>query len=410
MDEAIDLVVIGGGAAGFFGAIQCAEHSSGLSIAILERANKVLEKVRISGGGRCNVTHACFEPKPLTTHYPRGEKELLGPFHHWDAQHTIDWFSDHGVELKTESDGRMFPVTDRSQTVIDCMRHAAEESGIAIRRGEGVARISPRNEGGFDVITEIGGRIQCRAVLLATGGTRLSQSEGLAETTGHELAPATPSLFTFHIKDPRTDGLQGLSVEEATVRVVDSALTATGPLLITHWGMSGPAILKCSAWGAVELAERNYAFPIEINWLPQTDVAKALQGFRTEFGKRTVGTKSPFPELPKRLWDRFVSASGIQDETWSQLPKTKLIALTEQLTRARFEVVKKSLNKDEFVTCGGIKLRDINMKTMESRVCPELYAAGEILNIDGITGGFNFQNAWTTGHLAGRAIARKLDP
>jgi predicted Rossmann fold flavoprotein len=400
-----DLITIGGGAAGFFGSITHAEYK-GSSTLILEKTPSVLGKVRISGGGRCNVTHHCFDPKELSTHYPRGEKALIGPLHRWSAQDTVAWFTAKGVALKTEPDGRMFPTTNHSQTVIDCLTEAAEHAGVEVRTDCGVSDITVHASGGFNLKTERGEMLRARHVLLATGGTRLAASARLAEQLGHTLSTAVPSLFTFKIVDPRLDGLQGLSVANVDVRVSGSKLNANGPLLITHWGVSGPGILRLSAWGARELAGFHYRFPLIVDWLPAIDVTSKLQQIRESWGKRQSHTKSPFDEIPKRLWARFVNAAGITAaQTWSQLTKTQTKELSHQLSAGSFKVTGKSLNKEEFVTCGGVQLKDINMKTMESKICPGLYFAGEVMDIDGITGGFNFQSAWTSGYHAGKAIA-----
>jgi len=401
-----DLITIGGGAAGFFGAITHAEYGGGSTL-ILEKTSQVLGKVKISGGGRCNVTHACPDPKELSKSYPRGEKALIGPLHRWGVEDTIGWFESRGVELKTEPDRRMFPTTDRSQTIIDCLTRAAKDVGIEIRTGFGVKSIKCEQGGGFTLETEDGDELHTRSVLLATGGTRLAAGARLAEQLGHRLAPAVPSLFTFKIKDQRLDGLPGISVPEVAVRIEDSGLKSSGPLLITHWGVSGPGILRLSAWGARELAEKNYRFSLIVDWLPGIDVAAGFSDAREGWGKRQVRTKSPFEVIPKRLWEKLVLSCGVpNDQTWARLTKVERNALVQSLNECTFQVDGKSMNKEEFVTCGGVLLEDIDLKTMQSKICPGLYFAGEVMDIDGITGGFNFQNAWTSGHHAGEAIAR----
>jgi len=403
-----DLIVVGGGAAGFFAAITCAEASGG-RVLIVEKTPQLLGKVKISGGGRCNVTHACFEPKPLTAHYPRGEKSLIGPFHRWGASDTVDWFESRGVTLKTESDGRMFPVTDSSQTVIDCLTQAARDAGVVIKVSTGVSKIEADEAGIFNLTTNKEDHLTARSVLLATGGTRLAAGAKLAQALGHKLISNVPSLFAFNIDDARIRELPGVSVSITEVSVEGMKLKASGPLLITHHGLSGPGILKLSAWGARELHDRDYRFQININWLPEvslSDLEKTLADKRQTWGKRRVRGHSPFETLPKRLWDKFCEAAGVSSETiWSQLSKKHTRSLIEELSSGTFQVSGKSINKDEFVTCGGVKLKDVNLKTMESKIQPGLYFAGEILDIDGITGGFNFQNAWTSGHLAGSAVA-----
>ena len=407
-----DLIVVGGGAAGFFGAITCAENLSqsgeGCRVLILEKTAHVLGKVKVSGGGRCNVTHDCFEPKPLTEYYPRGSKSLIGPFHRWGTTDTVDWFQSRGVELKTEADGRMFPITDDSQTVIDCLTQSATDAAVIVRTSTGVKSIAATTEASpyFKITTDKDENLLARSILLATGGTRLAAGARLAKSLGHELIPNVPSLFAFNIDDPRITDLPGVSVPDAEVSVDGIKLTTRGPLLITHHGLSGPGILKLSAWGARELNQRSYQFTIKINWLPEENVSLRITEIRQEWGKRRVRGRAPFENFPKRLWDRLCTSAEVSDDCiWSQLGKGPINSLTNELTSGTFHVSGKSINKDEFVTCGGVRLPDVNLKTMESKLTPGLYFAGEILDIDGITGGFNFQNAWTSGFLAGSAAA-----
>jgi predicted Rossmann fold flavoprotein len=409
-----DLVVIGGGAAGFFAAITFAESAPGSRVLILEKTAHTLGKVKISGGGRCNVTHACFDPKALADHYPRGSKALIGPFNRWGATDTVDWFSARGVELKTEADGRMFPTTDSSQTIIDCLQATARQAGVIVKTSTSVTSVSTHHANDteepphFTFTTNHGDSQQSKSILLATGGTRLASGARLSESLGHILIPNVPSLFAFNIDDDRLDGLAGVSVTNASVSTADIKLNAVGPLLITHHGLSGPGILKLSAWGARQLHQLDYQFTVNINWIPDSNVAETFHHIRSQHGKRKVHGRDPFEHLPKRLWKRLCIASRIPDDCiWSQLSKDHSNRLIEELTNGAFKVTGKSINKDEFVTCGGVKLTDINMKTLESKITTGLYFAGEVLDIDGITGGFNFQNAWTTGHLAGSAIAAK---
>ncbi len=402
----VDLIVVGGGAAGFFSAITCAENSE-KSVLILEKTSQLLHKVKISGGGRCNVTHDCSDPRELTGNYPRGEKSLIGPFHRFGAADTVDWFAGRGVTLKTEADGRMFPVTDDSQTIVDTLLGAARAAGVEIHTSEGVSSIVD-HDGVFEVISDAGTSYTAANILLATGGTRLAAGAKLAEGLGHELLPATPSLFTFKVKDPRIDGLQGLAVPTAEVRVQHSKLRSSGPVLITHWGLSGPGILKISAWGARELAEREYRFDISLNWLLDGDPAAAVADKRRTGAKRQLSSRSPFDEIPKRLWLRLLAAADIPAATtWSQLSKAQATHLIDQLTASTFAVTGKSTNKDEFVTCGGVALDEIDFRTMQSKLVPGLYFAGEVIDVDGVTGGFNFQNAWTSGFIAGSDIAAR---
>lgn len=409
MQDSWDLIVIGGGAAGYFTAITAAEAAPGSRILILERSAKVLGKVRISGGGRCNVTHSCFEPKPLSGFYPRGHKSLVGPFHRWGATETVEWFQSRGVTLKTEEDGRMFPITDDSQTVIDCLMGVARDAGVELVTSEGVDQLEALPEDGFLLTTSRARKLRARSVLIATGGTRSGTGGGLATALGHTLEPAVPSLFTFHIEDPRLTDLQGLAVTPATASVEGGGTTSTGPILITHWGLSGPGILKLSAWSARDLADCDYKFTLKIDWLPGADPAATFAELRRDHGKRSLHTRSPFPTIAKRFWELLVSVSGIAEgTTWSQVTNVQSTALVSNLKTARFQVTGKSLNKDEFVTCGGVPLPEIDLRTMQSKRCPGLYFAGEVIDVDGITGGFNFQNAWTTGHLAGTAIAESF--
>ncbi|MFV1994785.1 MAG: NAD(P)/FAD-dependent oxidoreductase [Verrucomicrobiales bacterium] len=409
------IIVIGGGAAGFFAAITCAQAlGDRAAVRILEKSSRVLDKVRISGGGRCNVTHACFEPRPLASHYPRGERNLIGPFHAWQPQDTVAWFAERGVKLKTEADGRVFPVTDDSETVVACLRRAAHDAGVRVSNETEVSRVDRLAQDRFRIHTSSDEEIIADALLIATGGTRSAAARHPVESLGHTLEPATPSLFTFHIDDARLSGLQGLSVDPVSLRHPDSGLATEGPLLVTHWGLSGPAVLKLSALGARDFAQRNYRFAIEVNWLPQLNEKTAretLNAQRERHGKRAVRTLSPFESLPRRLWARLVEHAGIAETTiWSRLPRPESSVLCTQLLRSSFAVTGKSLNKEEFVTCGGVRLAEVDFKTLESRLVPGLYFAGEVLDIDGLTGGFNFQSAWTTAHLAGHAIAQRLAP
>jgi predicted Rossmann fold flavoprotein len=399
-----DLIAIGGGAAGYFGAITHAENGGGRTL-ILEKTSSPLSKVKISGGGRCNVAHDCQDPRALAKHYPRGERALIGPLHRWGVEDTIDWFESRGVTLKTESDGRIFPVTDSSQTIIDCLVEAAADAGVTARIRSGVTSIEA--DGNFQLELDSGEQLQSKNVLLATGGTRLAASARLAAELGHTLEDPVPSLFTFKITDDRLTDLPGIAVSETECKVRGTKLASSGPLRISHGGVSGPGILRLSAWGARELAALDYRFLLEVNWLPGVDVLEALKSLREGSGKRQIESRSPFASIPRRLWARLVDAAGISSEqTWANLTKVERKALVDQLTRGEFAVEGKSLNKDEFVTCGGVRLREIDFKTMQSKVCSGLYFAGEVIDVDGITGGFNFQNAWTTGRLAGLACAQ----
>jgi predicted Rossmann fold flavoprotein len=406
MSKSYDVIIAGGGAAGFFTAINIAEKNPKLKIAILERGKEVLSKVRVSGGGRCNVTHACFVPNDLVKFYPRGEKELKGPFNTFCSGDTIEWFEKRGVELKIEDDGRMFPVTDSSQTIIDCFMDAAKKAGIQILIGESIQSLYHADD--HWKIETNKETFLAEKLVMATGSNP-KMWEMLAEL-GHTIVPPVPSLFTFNIKDPRIKDLMGVSAM-ATVKVKGSKLEASGPLLITHWGMSGPGILRLSAWGARELFAKNYQFAIQVNWLNEMDAEECetvLKELKQEQAKKTVAKRSPF-EFPNRLWESLVNAAGINNETrWADLSKNQLTNLVNQLVNAEFQVNGKSTFKEEFVTAGGIDLKEVNFKTMESKLHENLYFTGEILNIDAITGGFNFQNAWTGGFIAAEAILQKV--
>ncbi|WP_395046195.1 NAD(P)/FAD-dependent oxidoreductase [Flavobacterium sp.] len=402
MNSKYDIIIVGGGAAGFFAAINIVENSPKTKVAILERGQEVLTKVRISGGGRCNVAHACFVPNDLVKFYPRGEKELRGPFHQFCSGDTIDWFEKHGVELKIEDDGRMFPVSNSSQTIIDCFLKATKKLGIDVLTGQSVQSIF-KSETFWKVETNHE-TFACKKIIMTTGSN--PKIWEMLQNLGHSVVEPVPSLFTFNIKDARIKDLMGLSAL-ASVKVKNSKLEASGPLLITHWGMSGPGILRLSAWGARELADKKYQFAIVVNWLNDKtfeETATILRELKLEHSKKAVSKKSPF-DFPNRLWESFVLASQIDIEAkWADLTKNQLTNLTNQLTNAEFQVNGKSTFKEEFVTAGGIDLKEINFKTMESKILPKLYFAGEIVNIDAITGGFNFQNAWTSGFIVANSV------
>jgi hypothetical protein len=402
------IAVLGGGAAGFFAAITCAEKlGKDGSVTLFEATPHLLAKVRISGGGRCNVTHSCFEPNELVKKYPRGGRELLGAFHRFQPRDTIEWFGSRGVATKTEEDGRMFPTTDDSGTIVDCLMSAATRAGVTIRISTPVRSILKEAET-FRLTLGNGSVEAFDRVIVATGGNKASGGLAIAESFGHTIVPPVPSLFTFHITDPRLTDLAGVSVENALVTAPGTKLKTDGPVLVTHAGLSGPGILKLSAWGAREFAEKNYAFPISLNWTPphtRETLIKALSIVREQNARKQITTFSPVA-MPQRLWERFVIAAGIPTTTpWAHVSNPALQALAGQLTGAEFKVDGKSMFKDEFVTCGGVKLSEVDFKTMESRKIPGLHFAGEVLDIDGVTGGFNFQNAWTTGYLAGTACA-----
>jgi predicted Rossmann fold flavoprotein len=402
MNSNFDIIIVGGGAAGFFTAINIVEKNPKTKVAILERGNEVLTKVRVSGGGRCNVTHACFEPNELVKFYPRGEKELRGPFHQFCSGDTVEWFDNHGVELKIEADGRMFPVSNSSQTIIDCFLESAKKLGITILTGQRVQSIF-KKENLWKIETPNENYIAGKLILATGSNPKIWE---MLQNFGHAIVNPVPSLFTFNIKDSRIKELPGVSAQ-VSIKVKDSKLTSTGPLLITHWGMSGPAILKLSAWGARILHDKNYQFTIFVNWLNEVEAEeceKILKDLKQEHAKKAVSKKSPF-DFPNRLWESLVLASNISEETkWADLSKMQLQNLVQQLTYSSFQVNGKSTFKEEFVTAGGIDLKEINFKTMESKLHENLYFAGEIVNIDAVTGGFNFQNAWTSGFIVANAV------
>lgn len=411
-----DVLVIGGGAAGFYSAIHIAEGLPNLRIAILERGKEVLTKVKVSGGGRCNVTHAQFDPKQLSTNYPRGEKELLGPFHSYASGDTVGFFEERGIALKIEDDGRMFPTSNSSQTIIDCFTAEADRLGIEVHTRCAVVGLEVGT--GVDKncwhVRTHGDILKTRYVLMATGSN--PKMWDLLDQLGHTIVQPVPSLFTFNITDERIADIPGLSTM-AEVTVLDKkllgskvnkdgTLVSEGPLLITHWGMSGPAILKLSAWGARLLKQYSYSFQISVNWVPEYHPEGVLDLFMEvkQVERKTV-SRTKVLEVPKRLWKNLVRASGISDtETWPEVSKQQLQQLAEQLTHGVFQVNGKSTFKEEFVTAGGVELKEINFKTYESKLLPRLFLAGEIINVDAITGGFNFQNAWTGGYLAAQGI------
>ncbi len=447
-----EVLVIGGGAAGFFAAIAAAEALKGRGkVTLLEATGQVLSKVRISGGGRCNVTHGCFEPAELARRYPRGGRELLGAFHRWQPRDTLEWFAKRGVATKVEADGRMFPVTDDSATIVDCLERAARAAGVEVRLRSPVKALARDGEGFVATLAE--GALRADRVILATGGGS-GGGHALAAALGHAIEPPVPSLFTFHIAHRLLADLAGLSVEDAATSVDGLRLQERGPILVTHNGLSGPGILKLSAWGARELAAKGYRFTLRLSLVPTADAASVgatLADLRTREPRKQVTTWNPFG-LPARLWERLVEVAGIPEgTTWANLGAAHARSLAGWLTAAELPVAGKSAHKEEFVTCGGVRLREVDFKGMASKVAPGLHLAGEVLDelpvagksahkeefvtcggvrlrevdfkgmaskvapglhlagevldIDGVTGGFNFQAAWTTGWLAGNAAA-----
>ncbi|WP_235184058.1 NAD(P)/FAD-dependent oxidoreductase [Hymenobacter sp. IS2118] len=415
IDAAQPLVaVLGGGAAGFFGAIACAEANPALQVVLLEKTGKFLGKVRISGGGRCNVTHACDTAAQLVAHYPRGSKQLKAAFQQFGVADTVAWFAKRGVTLKTEADGRMFPTTDSSETIAQALEEAARQAGVRLLPNVGVEEVRAAATGGFTLhlsgagTAQHGRTLHATRLLIATGGNPKSANYDWLRALGHTVAEPVPSLFTFNVPNSPLSELMGVSVPQARVVLAGEKLQYEGPLLVTHWGVSGPAVLKLSAWGARRLNELGYVGTALINWIPtftEETLRTWLQQFRQENGKKTVAANPQFG-LPQRLWRSLTEQAGVAPETrWSDLPAKTQNRLLELLLRYPLAVRGKTTYKDEFVTCGGISLDEIDLKTMGSRRMPGLHFAGEVLDIDGITGGFNFQAAWTTGFLAGQALA-----
>ena len=398
------VIIIGGGAAGFFTAINAKEMNPELDITILEKGKEVLQKVKISGGGRCNVTHACFEPKELVQFYPRGEKELLGPFHQFMTGDTFEWFENNGIPLKIEKDNRVFPESNSSQTIVDCFLNKTKRLGISVLKNHGVTTIQKQDNSWLVITKEQ--QFVCDAVVMAAGSSKKVWE--LSKALRHSIISPVPSLFTFNIKDNRIKDLLGISVPNATVQLEDTNLEASGPLLITHWGMSGPAILKLSAFGARVLAEKNYEYQVQVNWLsrPTHKIVNVLLNLKKKQSKKQVIARSPFKEIPKRLWERFVIAAKITaTSNWADLSHVQIDALANQLTKSVFIAKGKSTFKEEFVTAGGVDLREINFKNFESKLQNNLFFVGEVLNIDAVTGGFNFQNAWTGGWLCAKSLS-----
>ena len=400
--------IIGGGAAGFFTAITLAEKNSNAQVVIFDGAKQFLRKVKISGGGRCNVTHSCFDPKELIKNYPRGGKELRGAFHTWQPRDTVDWFESRGVKIKTEKDGRMFPVSDDSQSIINCLQDRARKAGVLLRNATGIKTITTDKNGGYELEFLNGERDQFAKVCLAVGSLKASSIQESIITLGHTIEPLAPSLFAFDIKDSRIQDLAGIAVKHAGVRLAPKGKKQFGPVLITHRGLSGPAILRLSAWEAREMEQANYDCEVEINWLGEKNEEQVVNQFKTlrnTKGDSFVRTKV-FEEIPKRLWEKILNHAGVKETNqWAQLPKQVEVKLINELCNSTFHVRGKTMNKEEFVTCGGVRLKEVDFKRMESRIMPDLFFAGECLDYDGITGGFNFQAAWTTGHIAGIAMA-----
>ncbi len=404
-------MIIGGGAAGFFAAITCAEANPAVKVLLLEKTGKLLSKVRVSGGGRCNVTHACFQPSAFSQNYPRGQKVLKKLLPLFGAQDTVAWFEKRGVVLKAEPDGRMFPQSNSSETIIDCLLDSARKAGVIIRTNVGVQEIQPINQDGevhFLLKLSTGEELKASKVLVATGGSPKAESYGWLQALGHSIEPPLPSLFTLNVPGSPFKDLQGVAVPKAKVKLTGQKLETEGPLLITHWGLSGPAVLRFSAWGAKLMHGLHYTGTALVNWVPdysEDQVRQQILQHRQASPHKTVLT-NPLFQLPTRLWQRLCVLAEVADTAkWTELPGKAQNKLIELLLRTPFAVKGKTTFKEEFVTCGGIKLDELHLERMESKVVPGLFFAGEVVDIDGITGGFNFQAAWTGGFLAGKAMA-----
>ena len=428
-----DVIIAGGGPAGFFAAIRCAELNPKLRVLIIEKSSQTLGKVLISGGGRCNVTHACFDPAQLVGFYPRGGMAMRGAFTRFQPADTIKWFEVHGVKLKTESDGRMFPVTDSSETIASCLREAAKNSGVKVHVGASLLKVEKNPRGGFrlevrkaGVATEGRDRnarvepsvalssskgrnkaevlpLQTKKLLIATGSD--AKTREIIKSLGHAIEEPVPSLFTFNVKDERIEGLAGVAVENVTLKM--DALTQGGPILITHWGLSGPAVLRLSAWGARILSDKKYRSSLTVNWLGDYKLDSTLEVLQRnkdwhENARKKIAAQPAFSQIPVRLWKQLTQFIG--DKNWGDISKVELRKLGNELTAGEFTISGKGQFKEEFVTCGGVNLNEVDFKTMQSRIVDDLFFAGEVLDIDGLTGGFNFQSSWTTGWLAGNTL------
>lgn len=406
------LVVVGGGAAGFFCAVNAARLNPLLDVTLVEKSSKLLSKVKVSGGGRCNVTHACFDITDMSKNYPRGQNFVKKTFHQFFTTDTIRWFQERGVELKVEKDGRMFPVTDSSQTIITCLMKEADEYGVKIRMNAEVKKIntqqSPHGNSRFGIRMASGETLEADHLCIACGGYPKSSMFDWVKESGHKIEDPVPSLFTFNIPGHRINALMGISVERVKIKINGTKLEQEGPLLITHWGLSGPAVLRLSAWGARQLAGCNWQFTITVNWLPEFSerkLAERFQSLRFEIASQKIEHKNPFG-LPQRLWEFFLEYSEVKkDIRWADLPAKDQNRLIKNLCTCEFSIKGKTTFKEEFVTAGGIRLSEIDPQTMQSRIVPQLYFAGEIMDVDGITGGFNFQHAWTSGWVAAQSVS-----
>ena len=398
------IIIIGGGAAGFFAAITIAETNPEMEVIILEKGNNTLQKVRISGGGRCNVTHACFTPSDLVEYYPRGKKELLGPFHQFMTGDIMEWFENRGVQLKIEDDNRVFPESNSSQTIVDCFMETAKKAGVLLQLNQ---RMNSISKAGSQYIIKTDDKEFIADKILMAAGSNPKIWE-MINNLGHKIIAPVPSLFTFKIFDKRIKEIPGISVPNATVTLMGSSFESEGALLITHWGLSGPAVLKLSAFAARFLAEKNYQYEVKVNWVTETfdSAFQNLKTLKDKMPKKQIRLSNKYDEIPRRLWEKLVVASDIKSEQrWADVSNKQLENLANQITNSIFSAEGKTTFKEEFVTAGGVDLKEINFKRFESKLHKNLFFAGEILNIDAVTGGFNFQNAWTGAYIAGKAIA-----
>jgi predicted Rossmann fold flavoprotein len=406
-----DLIVIGGGAAGFFGALQAAEHKRNMSILILEKTTKLLSKVKVSGGGRCNVTHHCFEAKPLAAHYPRGEKPLRELFERYQVKEVVEWFNKKGITLNTEADGRMFPDTDDSQTIIDLFFRESDRHHIEIKTSKAVNGLH-RKADGLEIVCEDRSQFSAKNVLIAMGGHTNPQAYAWLKNIGHTIKNPIPSLFTFNDAEKNFKELMGISVPNAFVKIAGTKFSNNGPLLITHWGLSGPAVIRLSAWAAEYLHQQHYTFTALVSWIgeqKEENIREQLLAYKEAHRKQQVMV-NPLFQIPQRLWLQLCALAEIEEQKiWNELPLKNLNKLLENLLRCPFNIKGKTTFKEEFVTCGGIPLQEVYKVTMESKKMPNVFFAGEVLDIDGETGGFNFQAAWTTAYLAAKAIAENAE-
>jgi predicted Rossmann fold flavoprotein len=401
------LIVIGGGAAGFFCAVNAARMNPALEVILVEKSSKLLSKVKVSGGGRCNVTHSCFDIVEMSKKYPRGGNFVKKAFHQFFTTGTIEWFEERGVKLKAEADGRMFPVTNSSQSIIDCLLKEVNIYGVEIRMNAEVKKVNVQ-QSIFNVQFSSGKELDADYLCIASGGYPKSSMFDWLRELGHTIEEPIPSLFTFNMPNHPITKLMGVSTENARVKIVRTKLEQEGPLLITHWGLSGPAILKLSAWGARELKDRNWGFGISVNWLAdfkEQELREKFQELRFSNATQKVIGKNVFG-LPNRLWEFLAEQSGVKAEMrWADLPATVQNKFIKNINACEFAVKGKTTFKEEFVTAGGVKLNEIDVNAMMSKKITNLFFAGEILDVDGVTGGFNFQHAWTSGYVAAKKIA-----